>query len=151
MCLISVSPKSNKHLQIDQYSKNLYGDIPRYCVLPHFEYNWTQCTNGMEKATKTSRTAKHPNSYGKKTCSQMDCEKAPLEKTSVNMALVAFYWPNWILTHGFNYTTWCYTKRGCFLWSHWWIECDKRVSFLLLQDLILTCIKCLWQTEPQRL
>ncbi len=40
----------------------------------------------MEKATKTYRAAKHPNSYGKKAGSQMDFEKAPLVKTPVNMA-----------------------------------------------------------------
>lgn len=72
---------------MNQYFEvNLHGDIPCYCVAPHFEYNSTQCTNGMEKATKTSRAAKHPNSYGKKTGGQMDFENAPLVKMPVNMA-----------------------------------------------------------------
>lgn len=46
---------------------------------------------------KQQRRLEQPNIQtvtGRKHAAQMDCEKAPLEKMSVNMALVAFYWPN---------------------------------------------------------
>lgn len=36
--------------------------------------------DGEKKASKTSTTAKHPNSYGKKAGSQMDSEKSALVK-----------------------------------------------------------------------
>lgn len=62
-----------------------------YCVAPQFAYDSTQCTTEMEKATNTSRTAKHPNSYGKKTGCQMDFKKAPLVKTPVNMDCICLY------------------------------------------------------------